>query len=70
MKELKFKKIDAFTNSTSSGNPAGCIYLDDDSLTPAEMQSAAKELKGFVNEVVFIYPGTSFDGQDIFSLKY
>ena len=28
MKSLKFKKIDAFTGSGSTGNPAGYIWMD------------------------------------------
>lgn len=70
MKELKFRKIDAFTGITSSGNPAGCIYLDEVSLTPGEMQLLARELKGFVNETVFLYPLVTPGNEDFFSLKY
>ena len=54
MKELKFKKIDAFTKGTASGNPAGYIYLDNESLSEAEMQLIASQLKGFVNEAGFL----------------
>jgi hypothetical protein len=28
MKTFKFKKIDAFTNGSSPGNPAAAVYLD------------------------------------------
>lgn len=28
MKELVYKKIDAFTANSSTGNPAACIYLE------------------------------------------
>lgn len=39
MKILNFKKIDAFTKGSSSGNPAGYVLLDRmDSLTEGEMQ--------------------------------
>lgn len=55
MKKLRFKKIDAFTRGIGTGNPAGCIYLDDkNKLSINEMQRIAKELKGFVNEVGFL----------------
>ncbi len=69
MRELKFKKIDAFTGGLSSGNPAGCIYLNDDNLTNKEMQSIARELKGFVNETAFILPAES-SGEELYSLRY
>jgi PhzF family phenazine biosynthesis protein len=55
MKRLNFKKIDAFTDGLSSGNPAGYILLGPhDSLSVAEMLRVAGELKGFVNEVGFV----------------
>ena len=54
MKVLDFKKIDAFTKGSSSGNPAGYVLLDRmDSLSEVEMQKLAYELKGFVSEVGF-----------------
>lgn len=54
MKILDFKKIDAFTKGSSSGNPAGYVLLDRmDSLTEGEMQKVASELGGFVSEVGF-----------------
>ena len=55
MRSLKFKKIDAFTKGTSSGNPAGYVLLDGEgSLTEEEMQRIARELKGYVNEVGYV----------------
>lgn len=55
MKTLKFKKIDAFTNGMSTGNPAGYILMNRDSiLSIQEMQRIATELKGFVNEVGYV----------------
>ncbi|MCX7708792.1 MAG: PhzF family phenazine biosynthesis protein [Clostridia bacterium] len=67
MKSYKFKKIDAFTEGKSSGNPAGVVYLDSiEDITTEGMQKIAKELKGFVNEVGYIYP---LD-EDYFNLKY
>jgi len=56
MKSLTFKKIDAFTGSGSSGNPAGYIRLDNPGeLTEAEMQRIGYELSGFVSEVGFVW---------------
>jgi PhzF family phenazine biosynthesis protein len=56
MKSLKFKKIDAFTGNSSSGNPAGYIHLDrPGELTDTEMQRIGWELKGFVCEVGFVW---------------
>ena len=55
MKKLKFKKIDAFTDGESQGNPAGYIDLRDGvALNEGEMQQLAAQLKGFVNEVGFV----------------
>lgn len=66
MKTLKFKKIDAFTGSGSSGNPAGYIHLESPGdLTDAEMQHIGWELKGFVSEVGFVWQE---DG--LYNLRY
>jgi PhzF family phenazine biosynthesis protein len=66
MKSFPFKKIDAFTQGLSAGNPCACIYLKSAAeITAQEMQLIAKELKGFVNEVVYLFP----EGED-FLLKY
>ncbi len=55
MRELAYKKIDAFTVGGSDGNPAACIYLGSgQSLTEQEMQLIAKQHKGFVSEVVYL----------------
>jgi PhzF family phenazine biosynthesis protein len=57
MQRYRFKKIDAFVEGESSGNPAGCVYLPDERALSVEgMQQIARELAGFVNEVVFAYP--------------
>jgi PhzF family phenazine biosynthesis protein len=57
MKGFPFKKIDAFTSGASTGNPAGCIYLrKPGSISEEEMQCIARELKGYVNEVVYLLP--------------
>ena len=57
MKKFRFKKIDAFARGSSTGNPAGCVYLDRiGDITEGEMQAIAAQLKGFVNEVVYLFP--------------
>jgi PhzF family phenazine biosynthesis protein len=57
MKSYPFKKIDAFTTGKSAGNPAGCIYLSKTGdISEKEMQLIARELKGYVNEVVYLFP--------------
>ena len=67
MKNFKFKKIDAFATLRSEGNPAGYIWLESkNSISEQEMQQIARELKGFVNEVGFIYKS----GDNQFDLKY
>ncbi|KJS82128.1 MAG: phenazine biosynthesis protein PhzF [Peptococcaceae bacterium BICA1-8] len=67
MRKFDFKKIDAFATSKSDGNPAGYIKLSSkDSINKDEMQRIAKELKGFVNEVGYIYR----ESDNTFSLKY
>lgn len=55
MNKFKFKKIDAFTTGSSTGNPAGAVYLDScGDITAEEMQRIARELKGFVSEVGYV----------------
>lgn len=67
MKTFRFKKIDAFATIKSEGNPAGYILLNSHSdILAIEMQQIAKELKGFVNEVGYVFK-TSENG---FDLKY
>lgn len=52
---LNFKKIDAFTKGTSSGNPAGYVHLEQNqNLRDDQMLAIAKELKHYVNEVGFV----------------
>jgi PhzF family phenazine biosynthesis protein len=56
MQRLPFKKIDAFVYNKSSGNPAGCIYLDSpDAISVGQMQQIAREMAGCVSEVVYVY---------------
>lgn len=67
LKKFSFKKIDAFANGLSEGNPAGSIWLNSFSeINPDEMQEIAGQLKGFVSEVGFICPVA--EGK--YSLKY
>jgi PhzF family phenazine biosynthesis protein len=66
MKNFPFKKIDAFTKGLSAGNPCACVYLKSPGdITDREMQLIAAELKGFVNEVVYLFPE-----EEGFFLKY
>lgn len=59
MKRYRFKKIDAFAEAGSSGNPAGYIRLSPgEEITDRDMQQIARELKGFVSEVGFLFDGT------------
>ena len=53
MKTFKYLKSNAFTSGASLGNPAACLFLENESLTPAQMLSIAAEHKGFVMEMVF-----------------
>ena len=54
MRELQYRKVDAFTADGSLGNPAASVYLGDgEALTEEEMFNIAKQHKGFVSEVVF-----------------
>jgi len=53
MKKFAYKKIDAFTSGDSLGNPAACLFLGNEILTPEEMLQFGRQHKGFVSEVVF-----------------
>lgn len=54
MNTYKYKKIDAFTSGTSLGNPAACVYLDENqNLTNDQMLDIATQHKGFVSAVVY-----------------
>lgn len=66
MKSFPFKKIDAFTKGLSAGNPCAGIYLKSSGdIADREMHQIASELKGFVNEVVYLFPE-----EEGFFLKY
>lgn len=72
MKTLLYKKLDAFTDGISPGNPAGVIYLpQSETLSAAQMQSIARRftaqgLDNRVNEVAFCTP----EGPGIYSLRF
>ena len=54
MNSYRYRKTDAFTSTISLGNPAASVYLTkEQSLTDEQMQSIAKQHKGFVCEMVF-----------------
>jgi PhzF family phenazine biosynthesis protein len=68
MERYRFKKIDAFVEGQSAGNPAGCVYLPGpDALSADAMQQIARELGGFVSEVVFVYSDESYTSLRYFS---
>jgi len=68
MQRYRFKKIDAFVEAQSMGNPAGCVYLKDQNELPVEgMQQIARELAGFVSEVVYVFPEEEHIGLRYFS---
>jgi PhzF family phenazine biosynthesis protein len=55
MKRFKFKKMNAFASGLSTGNPAAAVYLDSfNDISEHDMLRIARELKGFVSEVVYI----------------
>lgn len=67
MKNLPFKKLDAFATVSSGGNPAGMISLNStDDLSPEEMLRIARELEGFVTEVGYV----NQRNEQTFDLKY
>jgi PhzF family phenazine biosynthesis protein len=52
-----YKKINAFTSRSSTGNPAACLYLKKgQALSAEDMLAVAREHAGFVSEVVFCTP--------------
>jgi len=67
MREVRYQKIDAFSEGIAEGNPAGVVMLEkDQELTPEEMQEIARDQKGTVSEVVFCTPR----GPGTYSLRY
>jgi len=68
MERFRFKKIDAFVEGQSNGNPAGCVYLPrPDALSGDAMQQIARELGGFVSEVVFVFSDEGYTALRYFS---
>ncbi len=68
MERFRFKKIDAFVEGQSNGNPAGCVYLPGpDALSGDAMQQIARELGGFVSEVVFVFSDEGYTALRYFS---
>ncbi len=61
MKQLRYKKIDAFTSGESLGNPAACLFTGKEKLSEDEMLSIAKQHKGFVSEVIFCSESATAD---------
>ena len=53
MNKIKYIKSNAFTAGKSLGNPAASFFLNEEELSPEQMQAIASEHKGFVMEVVF-----------------
>jgi len=60
-KQYSYKKVNAFTNDSSEGNPAAFLELGEDALTEAQYLAIAKEHAGFVSEFVFV--GKAKDAQ-------
>lgn len=70
MQRLRFKKIDAFVYQGSTGNPAGCIYLDSpEAISPDQMQQIAREMAGCVSEVAYVYQEDNSTALRFFSSK-
>jgi PhzF family phenazine biosynthesis protein len=68
MQRYRFKKIDAFVEGQSAGNPAGCVYLPEpDALSAEAMKQIARELGGFVSEVVYVYTDEGYTALRYFS---
>jgi len=68
VQRYRFKKIDAFVEGQSTGNPAGCVFLPDpDALSGDAMQQIARELAGFVSEVVYVYSDEGYTAFRYFS---
>ena len=64
--QIEYKQINAFTDGSSSGNPAGYVF-DHYQLTDMQMQQLATELAGAVSEVVYLKNGK---GEIDYTLRY
>ena len=60
MKVYQYKKVNAFTQGESKGNPAAYLKVNQ-ALSGQEMLSIGKEHAGFVSEVVFCEPSSVAD---------
>jgi len=68
-REFKFRKIDAFTMNGSAGNGAAGVYLEqEEDISEEEMLQIAYELKGFISEVVYLFPSANDDYE--FNLRF
>lgn len=64
---FNYKRLDAFRNGNSSGNPAGVVYLgQEEVISEQQMLAIAKQEKGIVSEVVFC----RLLEEGLYSLKY
>ncbi len=54
MNQFIYKKVHAFSDGRSNGNPAAFLFTGETQLSPQRMLEIAKEHKGFVSEVVFV----------------
>jgi len=57
--KINVKKINAFTDKRSGGNPAGLVLLDSLDLSESQMSYVSKVLK--VSETAFVCPGLNSD---------
>lgn len=51
---VAYRKVNAFTDESSTGNPAAYLDVGNIKLSPEQMLSVGKEHAGFVSEVVFV----------------
>jgi PhzF family phenazine biosynthesis protein len=76
MKGFAFKKIDAFSDGTSPGNPAGCIYLQEPGdITAQEMQKIAMEnnlaeTAFYVRKEATDFPELNLTGKFIYEIRW
>jgi len=62
--KINVKKINAFTDKKSGGNPAGLVLLDSLDLSEKQMSYVSKVLK--VSETAFVSPGLNSDYKVLF----
>ncbi|MDR0929459.1 MAG: hypothetical protein LBM74_07075 [Oscillospiraceae bacterium] len=55
MKSYTYRKADAFTSAQSEGNPAACIWLDEnETLTDEEMKKSLHSIRGLSQKSSFV----------------